>query len=65
MAQFPFMLTSPEFQVFARPPSGGNIEKLLDAMPKTSTAEIVVKLREATGIEEHMYDSIEKENMNT
>ena len=58
------MLESPEFQVFARP-NNGNIDKQLDAMPKMSTAEIVVKLREATGIQEHMYEAIEKENMNT
>lgn len=63
MAQFPFMINSPEFQIFARP--NGSIEKSLDAMPKASTSEIVTRLREATSIQEHMFDAIEKENMST
>jgi hypothetical protein len=34
-------------------------------MPKASTSEIVTRLREATSIQEHMFDAIEKENMST
>jgi hypothetical protein len=61
MAQFPFMLNSQEFQVFARPT--GEIEKVLKSMVEQPSSEIVSKIREATSVDENAFDLIEKDKM--
>ena len=61
MSAFDYILNSQEFQVFSRP--NGDIEKLLGAVPKSATIQIVEKYRSVLGIEEHMYDPIAKDKL--
>lgn len=59
MAPFDFVLNSAEFKAFSRPQ--GDIDKLLSNLPKMTAEEIVNRMREATKIDEHMYNPIQKE----
>lgn len=61
MSAFEYILNSQEFTIFSRP--NGDIEKMLGAVPKSSSGDIVEKYREVLGIQEHMVDPIEKDKL--
>ena len=61
MASFEFILNSVEFQNFSRPQ--GDVEKLLNSMPKMTATDITERLKESLGIQEHMYNAIQKEKL--
>lgn len=61
MSPFEFMLESSEFKIFTRP--NGDIEKLMSAVPKMTTADQVEKYQENLGIEVHLYDPIAKDKL--
>jgi hypothetical protein len=61
MSAYDFVLNSQEFIIFSRP--NGDIEKMLNAVPKCSSIDIVTKYREVLGIEDHMYDPIAKDKL--
>ena len=58
MSQFVFLINTPEFQAFARP--NGEVEKCLNALPKVMTWDIVEKMEEHLGIQDHFYDPLQK-----
>jgi len=61
MSAFEYILNSQEFTIFSRP--NGDSEKMLGAVPKSSSGDIVEKYREVLGIQEHMVDPIEKDKL--
>ena len=63
MASYPYVLNSAEFQAFARPQAGGDIEKLLSKMTPQSNQEIYNKLKTSLEIEEHIYDILRLDNL--
>lgn len=63
MSPYDFILNSQEFQVFTRPK--GDIDKTLSGLPKETTTAMVEKYRAALKIEEHLYDPIQKDKLDT
>lgn len=63
LAPFNFVIESSEFQVFARP--NADIGKAFAKIPRASTGEIVDKMQNALGIQDHMYDMIQKESLDS
>lgn len=61
LAPFDFVLNSIEFKNFSRPQ--GDVEKLLNSMPKMTATEITERLKESLKIEDHMYNPIQKEKL--
>ena len=61
MSTYDFILNSQEFTIFSRP--SGDIEKMLGAIPKSSSSDIVEKYKEILKIEVHMYDPIAKDKL--
>ena len=64
ISQFPFIVNSEEFQIFCRP-TGDDIEKLLTKLPAITYTEIVERMREALKIEDHLYDPVQKDLLDT
>jgi hypothetical protein len=54
MSAYDFILNSQEFYCFSRPK--GDIEKILGAIPKASSAEVVTKYKDILNIQVHLYD---------
>ena len=63
ISAFPFVINSNEFKLFSRP--NGDIEKLLKGCAKASSSEIVDKYREVLSIEDHLYDPVQKDKLDT
>jgi hypothetical protein len=63
LARFDFIINSPEFRAFARP-SGMNIEKAFEKMPKMSATQTYERVKEAAGIDERAFDVTELEQFN-
>lgn len=61
MSPYKFVLNSSEFQAFARPT--GDVEKSLNNLTKTTTADIVEKLKTELDIDFTKYDIIEKDKL--
>ena len=58
-----FLLNSEEFKIFSRPASG-DIEKMLDRLPRIPFGTMIEKFREITGVNERNYDFADKERLN-
>ena len=56
---FEFIINSQEFKQFSRPQ--GDVEKLLNSLPKLTTFEIVDRMRSGLKIEEHVYNPLQKD----
>lgn len=63
LANFDFIINSPEFRAFARP-QGMNIEKAFEKMPKMTAVQTYERMREATGLDERSFDVTELEQFN-
>ena len=63
ISTFPFVVNSKEFGVFSRP--NGDIEKVLKGVAKPSYSETVDKYREVLSIEDHLYDPVQKDKLDT
>lgn len=63
LAQFSFLINSKEFLIFSRP--NGDIDKLLSQVQKLPTHEIVERMRTALSIEDHLYDPIQKDKLDS
>jgi hypothetical protein len=61
ISAYEFILNSQEFKIFSRP--SGDIEKMLGAIPKSNSIEIVEKYKEIFKIEVHLYDPIAKDKL--
>lgn len=57
------MINSEEFRIFARPATG-DIEKMLDRLPKIPSGTMIERTREVTNINEKLYDFADKERFN-
>jgi len=62
-ARFDFLINSDEFRIFARPASG-DIEKMLDRLPRLPTGTMIERARSVTGVNERNYDFADKESFN-
>jgi hypothetical protein len=62
-ARFEFIVNSEEFRIFARPGSG-DLEKMLDRLPRIPTGTMIERFREVTGVNERNYDFADKERLN-
>lgn len=61
MSAYDFILNSQEFLCFSRPK--GDIEKIIGAIPKASSAEIVTKYKDILNIQVHLYDQIARDKL--
>jgi len=61
MTAFPFIIEGEEWQTFARPQSGVNIEKSLGNMGMLTSQQMYDRIKEAVGVNDAMYDMTEKE----
>jgi len=61
LSQYDFILNSQEFTIFSRP--SGDIIKMLDMVPKTSSGDIVEKYKDILGIQMHLYDPIARDKL--
>ena len=61
-ARYDFIINSEEFKIFARP--SGDIEKLLDRLPRVPTGSMIERTREVTNVNERMFDFADKERFN-
>lgn len=61
MSSYDFILNSQEFYSFSRPK--GDIEKILSAIPKASSSEVVAKYRDILNIQVHLYDQIGRDKL--
>jgi len=59
-AKHDFIINSEEFRIFARP-GAGDVEKMLDRLPKIPFGTMVERTREVGNINERMYDFADKE----
>ena len=59
IAKYDFLLNSEEFAMFARPQ--GEIEKMLNKIPRLPTGTIIERIRTVTEINEKRYDMVDKE----
>lgn len=59
LSKFDFLINSEEFVLFSRP--NGDIEKLLQRLPRIATANACEKIRKAGDINEKRYDLTDKE----
>jgi chemotaxis protein histidine kinase CheA len=59
-AKFDYLINSDEFKIFARPASG-DVEKMLDRLPRIPYSSMIERFREITGINEMNYDFADKE----
>ena len=56
MSSFDFILNSAEFQAFSRPQ--GNVEKLLNSLPKMTHMEVTERMKTALQIDEAAYNPL-------
>lgn len=61
LTRFQFIIEAPEFQTFARPQSGVNIEKSLNNMGLLPTSQLYERCKTAMEVNDAMYDLTEKE----
>lgn len=61
-AKYDFIINSEEFLMFSRP--NGDIEKMLQRLPRIPTSSIIERMHKATTINERRYDLTEKERFN-
>lgn len=61
-AKFDFLINSDEFRVFSRP-GGGDIEKMLERLPRLPTATMIERQNEVTNVQIRMYDFADKERL--
>ena len=59
IARYEFLMNSEEFVLFSRP--NGDIEKMLQKIPKLPTMTIIERIRAVTEINEKRYDMVDKE----
>ena len=59
-AKFDFLINSEEFRIFARPASG-DVEKMLERLPRVPYGTMIERTREVTNIQERLYDFADKE----
>jgi hypothetical protein len=62
-AKYDFIINSEEFRIFARPGSG-DIEKMLDRLPRIPSGTMIERTREVTNVQERMFDFADKERFN-
>jgi len=62
-AKYDFIINSEEFRIFARP-SSGDVEKMLDRLPRIPYGTMIERTREVANINERMYDFADKERFN-
>lgn len=62
-AKFDFLVNSDEFKIFARP-GAGDIEKMLDRLPRVPYGTMIERARQVTGVNEKNYDFADKERLN-
>jgi hypothetical protein len=62
-ARYDFLINSEEFRIFARPATG-DIEKMLDRLPKIPSGTMIERTREVTNINEKLFDFADKERFN-
>lgn len=62
-AKFDFIINSEEFRIFARPASG-DIEKMLDRLPRIPSGTMIERTREVTNVQERLFDFADKERFN-
>lgn len=61
-ARFDFIVNSEEFRVFGRPGTG-DIQKMLEKLPKIPSSVQIERTREVTNVNERMYDFADKERL--
>lgn len=62
-ARYDFLINSEEFRIFARP-SSGDVEKMLDRLPRIPSGTLIEKVREVTNVQERLFDFADKERFN-
>lgn len=62
-AKHDFLINSEEFRIFARPASG-DVEKMLERLPRVPYGTMIERTREVTNIQERLYDFADKERFN-
>jgi hypothetical protein len=62
-ARYDFLINSEEFRIFARPASG-DIEKMLDRLPRIPSGTMIERTREVTNVQERLFDFADKERFN-
>ena len=62
-ARYDYLINSEEMKIFARPGTG-DLEKMLDRLPRFPSGTLVERLREVTGVQERNYDFADKERFN-
>ncbi len=60
--RYEFLINSEEFRIFARPASG-DIEKMLDRLPRIPSGTMIEKFREVTEVNERSYDFADRERL--
>jgi len=59
-----YLINSEEFRIFARPASG-DIEKMLERLPRIPSGTMIERIREVTNVNEKLFDFADKERFNT
>jgi hypothetical protein len=62
-ARFEFIVNSEEFKIFARPGSG-DVEKMLERLPRIPYGTMIERARSVTGVNERNYDFADRESLN-
>lgn len=62
-AKYDYLINSEEMRIFARPGSG-DLEKILDRLPRIPSGTMIERVREVAGINERNYDFADKERYN-
>jgi hypothetical protein len=62
-ARYDFIINSEEFKIFARP-SNGDIDKMLERLPKIPSGTLIERTREVTNVQERLFDFADKERFN-
>ena len=58
-----FIINSEEFRIFARP-SSGDMDKMLERLPRLPSGTMIERLRSVTNVNERNYDFADKERLN-
>ena len=62
-ARYDYLINSEEMKIFARPGTG-DLEKMLDRLPRFPSGTLIERMREVTGVQERNYDFADKERFN-
>lgn len=62
-ARYDFIINSDEFKIFSRPGSG-DLEKMLERLPRIPSGTMIERIREVTNVNERMFDFADKERFN-